>query len=55
MFLVDEYKDAVDGIVDLRNNIAHGRNVGITMTRVQNYYVRIKGVVERVAQLCLPG
>jgi hypothetical protein len=50
-FLVDEYKDAVNGIVDLRNNIAHGRYVGITMTRVQDYYVRIKAVVERVAAL----
>ena len=53
-FLVDEYKDVVNGIVDLRNNIAHGRYVGITMTRVQDYYLRIKVVVERVAQLCVP-
>ena len=53
-FLVDEHKDAVNGIVDLRNNIAHGRYVGITMVRVEDYYVRIKAVVEHVAKLCVP-
>ena len=53
-FLVDEYRDAVNGIVDLRNNIAHGRSVGITMSRVQDYYVRVKAVVERLAQLSVP-
>jgi len=54
-FLVDEYKDALNGIVDLRNTIAHGRYVGITMTRVQEYYGRIKVVVERVARHCVPA
>lgn len=53
-FLVDEYKDALNGIVDLRSTIAHGRYAGVTMTRVQNYYDRIKTVVERVSQLCVP-
>lgn len=53
IFLVDEYKDAVDGIVNLRNTIAHGRYAGITMMRVQDYYDRIKTVVERVSQLCV--
>lgn len=53
-FLVDEYKDALNGIVDLRNTIAHGRYVGVTMARVQDYYARIKTVVERVSTVCLP-
>jgi hypothetical protein len=52
--LVDEYKDALDGIVDLRNTIAHGRYAGVTMMRVQAYYDRIKTVVERVSNLCVP-
>jgi len=26
-FIIDEYKDALDGIVDLRNHVAHGRHV----------------------------
>jgi hypothetical protein len=50
-FLVDEYKDAVNGIVDLRNNIAHGQFVGITMTRVSDYYTRIKVVIEKIEQV----
>ncbi len=54
-FLVDEYKDAVDGVVDLRNHIAHGRSVGITMATVRDYYLRIKDVVDRIAQLCVPN
>ena len=53
-FLVDEYKDAVNGIIDVRNTIAHGRFIGITMTRVQDYYVRVVRVVEQVAKLCVP-
>lgn len=54
-FLSDEYRDALDGIVDLRNTIAHGRFVGVTMTRVQAYYGKIKAVVEEVSRLCVPG
>lgn len=53
-YLVGEYKDAVDGIVDLRHRIAHGKFVGVTMARVQDYYVRIKKVVDHIADLCLP-
>lgn len=53
--LADEYKDAVNGIVDLRNAIAHGRHVGVTMNRVQDYYGRVKAVVDRLARLCVPG
>jgi proline dehydrogenase len=54
-FLVDEYKDALNGIVDLRNAIAHGRNVGVTMIRVQDYYGRIKCVIEYLTRLCALG
>jgi len=51
-FIVDENKASLDSIVDLRNNIAHGRSVGITMKGVNDYYIRIKIVVEHVRQLC---
>ncbi|MEK7994879.1 MAG: HEPN domain-containing protein [Planctomycetota bacterium] len=54
-FLVDERKDAVDSIVDLRNSIAHGRSVGVTISRVSNYYREIEAVVEQVADLCDPA
>ena len=52
--LVDEYKDAVDSVVALRHTVAHGRYAGVTMASVQDYYVRVKYVVEHVADLCIP-
>ena len=52
--LVDERKDAVDSIIDLRNTIAHGRSAGVTFSRVTDYYREIKVVVDRIADLCDP-
>ena len=54
-YLIDEYKDAVDGVVALRHNISHGRNTGVTISSVQSYYSRVKEVVEHLADLCLPA
>ncbi len=53
-FLVDERKDALNSIVGLRNSIAHGQSVGVTYTRVSEYYKEVQKVVERVADLCAP-
>ena len=53
-FLVDEYKDALNSIVDLRNTISHGRYAGVTMSRVKDYYIHINSVIEHVGQLCVP-
>jgi hypothetical protein len=53
-YLVDEYKDAVSSVVDLRQSISHGRSVGVTMARIQEYYARVKQVVEHIANLCIP-
>ena len=53
-YLVDEHKDAVNSIVDLRITISHGRFVGVTMARAQAYYIRVKQVVEHIADLCIP-
>ena len=33
-----EIKDSIDSIVDVRNKIAHGENVGITYIRIKRYY-----------------
>ena len=52
--IVDEYKAAVDSVVALRHQIAHGANGGITMVRIREYYDRVKYVVEYVTDLCLP-
>lgn len=52
--IVDEYKDALDGIVDLRNRVAHGRYVGVTLSRVSDYYTRVKTIIDRVADVVIP-
>jgi len=54
-FAVDGIKDAVDGVVDLRNKIAHGESIGITFQRVSEYYSRVQKVVDYVADLCDPS
>jgi hypothetical protein len=54
-YLVDERKDAVNSVVNLRHAISHGRSTGgITMTRIRGHYDQIKNVVSRVADLCDP-
>jgi hypothetical protein len=54
-YVVDEYKDALNSVVNLRHAIAHGRFAGVTMTSVQSYYDRVKKVVDHVATMCLPA
>ena len=53
-FLVDERKDAVDSVVDQRNTIAHGGSVGLTYSRISEYYRQAQHVIDRVAELCVP-
>jgi hypothetical protein len=53
-YLVDQYEDAVNSIVNLRHTVAHGRFTGVTMIRVQNYYQHVKQVVEHCTNLCIP-
>jgi hypothetical protein len=50
-YLIDEYKDAVNGVVDLRHSVSHGRSVSVTMVRVRDYYRRVKHVVDHIANL----
>jgi len=53
VFLVDERKDAVNSIISLRNAIAHGQPIEVTVNRVRRYYDAIQTVVERIANLCV--
>ena len=46
--LTDEEKDAIDSVVANRNNIAHGRNVGVSYIRVRSWYENVKKVVESI-------
>ncbi len=48
----DEQKAAVDSLVANRNEIVHGRNVGITINRVRDYYKRSLEVVEWIRENC---
>jgi hypothetical protein len=54
MHFSGELKDAVDSVVDLRNNIAHGQSVGVTYARVCDYYSRVQRAVDYIADLCDP-
>jgi len=53
-YLVDERKAAVDSVVALRHNIAHGRYVGVTMATIKDYYQLVKHVINHIAELCVP-
>ena len=53
-FLVDELKDAVNSIVDLRNSIGHGGSVGLTYQRISDYYARVQKVIDWIVDLCEP-
>ena len=53
-YLVDERKDAVDSVIDLRNTISHGQSVGLTLARIRNYCDRVNEVVDHIAGLCDP-
>jgi RiboL-PSP-HEPN len=53
-YLVDQYKDAVNGVVDLRHTVAHGRFAGVTIVSIRSYYERVKHVVDHCIQLCIP-
>ena len=53
-FLVDEPKEAVNSIVALRNNIAHGGSDGLTYSRICDYYKQAQRVIDEVTKLCLP-
>ena len=45
-FVEGERKDAVDSIVANRNNIAHGRNVSLTLVRMKKYFEKALEVTE---------
>lgn len=47
-----ELKDAVDSIVTNRHHIAHGRDVGITYTRIKTYYENAIKVLDLIEEIC---
>lgn len=49
-----EIRDAIDAVVSLRNQIAHGQSVGVTFATIADYYVRVQKATEFIADLCEP-
>jgi hypothetical protein len=47
--LTDEEKDSIDSVVANRHQIAHGKNVGVSYTRVNEWYKNVKKVIEKVS------
>jgi len=48
----DELKDSVDSIVANRHLIAHGQSVGLTLGRVNRYYINIQKVISLMEKQC---
>jgi hypothetical protein len=42
----DGRKDAIDSVMAIRNQIAHGKDVGITIVRIREYLEKSKEVLE---------
>jgi predicted house-cleaning noncanonical NTP pyrophosphatase (MazG superfamily) len=52
-FLANEgRKDAIDSIMNNRNQIAHGKDVGVTVVNVSNYFNKIVSVLEFIESQC---
>ncbi len=50
-----EVKNAVDSICGNRNLIAHGRDTGISFTRIRGYYNQAVRLVEMIEKQCTGG
>lgn len=51
---VDESgKLALDSIVALRNNIAHGRSVGTTYSRIRSYFDKVVDIIDYLERDCI--
>ena len=47
-------KDAIDSVMAIRHNIAHGKNAGITYTRIADYFKKAVEVFEFVENQVRP-
>ena len=53
-FLADGSNEAVDSIVNLRNQIAHGISVGLSYHNICSYYQQAQSVVDQIGKICVP-
>ncbi|HLO17477.1 MAG TPA: HEPN domain-containing protein [Anaerolineales bacterium] len=47
--LSDEELAAIDSVVANRNEIAHGRNVGVSYVHVRDWYKNVKKAIEKIS------
>lgn len=50
-YITGERKNALDSVVSIRNDIAHGKSTGITYVGIKNYYRSAREVVEFINEL----
>lgn len=48
----DEIKDSINSIVNTRNRVAHGEDVGITPGILRNYYKNAKRLIDSLEKEC---
>jgi len=49
---IDE-KDALDSVIANKNNIAHGKSVGLTYVRIKDYYEKIVTIINNIDDACI--
>lgn len=52
-YIVDERKEALNSIVGLRNNIAHGGIASVSLGQVERYWIAIQEVIDKIAEVIL--
>lgn len=52
-YVTDERQAALNSVVGLRNNIAHGGDAGISLAQIERYWVAVQEVVDKVASVVL--
>lgn len=51
---IDEIeKDAINSVIANRNNIVHGKSVGLTFVRIKDYYEKIKAIIDYIDNYCI--
>ena len=53
-FVVDERQAALNSIVGLRNDIAHGGNGSISLRQVTEYWMAVQAIIDHLESILLP-
>jgi hypothetical protein len=55
LFVVDKRLAALNSVVGLRNDIAHGGSGSISLDQVERYWTTIQEIIDKLEQLVLPN